>query len=136
MSVLVDTSIWSLALRRRDSRTSSHVKRLEKLVEEGRVRLIGPIRQEILSGIAHAQQFDRLQAFLEAFPDESILTADYETAARMFNTCRAAGVQGGHIDFLICAVASRLGDEIYTTDSDFKRYAKHLPIGLFSTTRS
>lgn len=132
MSVLVDTSVWSLALRRRAAKASRHVKVLRGLIEDGRVRMIGPVRQELLSGIANEQQFERLQALLAAYPDEPITTADYETAARMFNTCRGKGVQGGHIDFLICAVASRFGDEIYTTDSDFKRYAKYLPIRLFA----
>lgn len=133
MGVLVDTSIWSLALRRRDANASKHATVLQHLIEDGRVRLIGPIRQEVLSGITHADQFDRLRVFLNAFPDEPIITADYETAAKMFNTCRAKGVQGSHTDFLICSAASRLGDAIYTTDNDFKHYAKHLPIRLFTT---
>lgn len=133
MSVLVDTSIWSLALRRRSSRASKHVAVLRAMIEEGRVHLIGPIRQELLSGISVSEQYDRLQEVLSAFPDEPIVTSDYETAAKMFNTCRAKGVQGSHIDFLICAVASRLGDAIYTTDADFKRYAKLLPIRLLTS---
>lgn len=133
MSVIVDTSVWSLALRRRATKASKHVKVLRGLIEEGRVRMIGPVRQELLSGLASDEQFERLQALLAAYPDEPIITADYESAAGMFNTCRAKGVQGSHIDFLICAVACRLGDEVYTTDTDFKRYAKHLPIKLFTS---
>ena len=131
MSVLVDTSVWSLALRRSDSKASKHVKGLRQLIADGRVRMIGPVRQELLSGIAKAEQFERLQSLLSAYPDEPIDTADYEAAAEMFNTCRRKGVQGSHIDFLICAVACRVGDEIYTTDKDFKRYVKYLPIRLF-----
>ncbi len=134
MSVLVDTVIWSQALRRRGSIEASSVEALRGLVERGQVRMIGPIRQELLSGIAHAEQFDRLQATLSVFPDEPIVTADYEMAARMFNTCRAKGVQGSHTDFLICAVASRLGDAIFTADADFVRYAEHLPIKLLDVT--
>jgi len=132
MSVLVDTSVWSLSLRRRASKPSKHVKALRGLIEEGRVRMIGPIRQELLSGIPDTAQFDRLQRLLAAYPDEPIETTDYETAAQMFSTCRSKGVQGGHIDFLICAAAYRFGDDIYTTDADFKRYAKQLPIRLFA----
>jgi len=134
MSVLVDTSVWSLALRRRTSRASRHANVLRQLIEEGRVRLIGPIRQELLSGIAHHDQFERLKDDLAAFPDEPITTADYETAAAMFNICRGKSVQGSHTDYLICAVASRLGDEIYTTDADFKRHAKHLPVQLYAAS--
>jgi len=121
-----------MALRRRSTKASKHVKVLRGLIEEGRVRMIGPVRQELLSGIASDEQFERLQAMLAAYPDEPILTADYENAAKMFNTCRRKGVQGSHIDFLICAAADRLGVEIYTTDKDFKRYARHLPLRLFT----
>lgn len=134
MSVLVDTSVWSLALRRSASTVPKHVKVLRQLIADGRVRMIGPVRQELLSGVAQAEQIERLQSLLSAYPDEPILTADYESAAQMFNTCRAKGVQGSHIDFLICAVACRFGDELYTTDKDFKRYAKHLPVRLFAAT--
>lgn len=132
MSVLVDTVIWSQALRRRrDAADDQQVDVLRRMIEQGQVRMVGPIRQELLSGIAHTEQFDRLQVTLAAFPDEPIVTGDYESAARMFNTCRAKGVQGSHTDFLICAVASRLGDAIFTADADFARYAEHLPIKLF-----
>lgn len=136
MSVLVDTAIWSHALRRRHDEATHHAEALRQLIEEGRVHMIGPIRQEVLSGIAHAEQFDRLQAHLQAFPDEPIVTGDYESAARMFNTCRANGVQGSHTDFLICAVAGRLGDEVYTSDVDFEHYAKCLPIKLFTPSNA
>jgi predicted nucleic acid-binding protein len=48
----------------------------------------------------------------------------------MSNQCRRKGVQGSTIDFLICAVAAIEELQILTTDSDFLRYAKHLPIKL------
>ena len=50
MKVLVDTSIWSLAFRRRNPVRDAYVTELERLVEEMRIQMIGPIRQEILSG--------------------------------------------------------------------------------------
>jgi predicted nucleic acid-binding protein len=49
----------------------------------------------------------------------------------MGNTCRAAGVAGSAIDFLICAVTRRRGLAIFTTDRDFSRYAAAVPVKLY-----
>ncbi len=98
---------------------------------EGRVRLLGPVRQEILSGIRFPEQFSRLQKQLRAFPDVAVETEDYEDAAEMSNACRTHGIIGSPIDFLLCSVAVRRGWTIYTADRDFERYAKHLPLALY-----
>jgi len=105
MKVLVDTSIWSMALRRATGSASADVGELRNLIRDHRVQMIGPIRQEILSGIRSESQFRRLQHHLASFPDLSILTEDYVTAARFFNLCRSKGIQGSNTDLLICAVA-------------------------------
>jgi predicted nucleic acid-binding protein len=130
VKVLVDTAVWSLALRRRTSHDPPSVQELRSLVDQGRVAMIGPIRQELLSGIRASDVFARLRKHLGAFPDEPLVTADYERAAEHFNTCRAAGVQGSNTDFLICAAAERRQFPILTTDRDFERYAELLPITL------
>ncbi len=130
MNVLIDTSIWSLALRRRSSRNAESAE-LAALVKEGRARLVGPIRQEVLSGIRAKQQFERLRLQLRSFPDLSVGTEDYERAAELFNACRTRGVQGDHMDFLICSIAVREDLDIYTTDKDFSNYAQHIPIRLY-----
>ncbi len=58
MKVLVDTCIWSLALRGNKQPASNiEVVELQELIEEVRVQLTGPIRQEILSGVKRRQQF-------------------------------------------------------------------------------
>jgi predicted nucleic acid-binding protein len=137
LRVLVDTTIWSLALRRRPgSRNPDEgglVKVWEELVKDGRVVVLGVIRQEILSGIADRRQFERLRDALAAFPDEPVLTSDHVRAAEHFNRCRTAGIAGSPVDFLITAAAERLGAPIFTTDLDFERFARHLPIILFSS---
>ena len=130
MRVLVDTSVWSLALRRTGRRDDPLVQALRSLIDEGRVAMIGPVRQELLSGLRTEETYVRLRGHLRPFADEPMVTADYERAAEHFNTCRAAGVQGSNTDFLICAVAERRGLSIFTTDRDFIRYAELLPIGL------
>ena len=130
MSVLVDTSVWSLGLRRKQQ-NSLEVDKLKKLILEGLVQIIGPIRQELLSGIKEDKHFEYLQIELRNFPDIPINTNDYEKAASFFNQCRKEGIQGSHIDFLICAVAHTHNFSIFTTDKDFTSYQKVLPIQLF-----
>jgi hypothetical protein len=135
VKVLVDTSVWSMALRRPAARLSAAeaaVRRsLEALVEGGQAQIIGLIRQELLTGIRHEPQFLKLRDRLRMFHDEPLRTEDYEHAARAANLCRAAGIAGSTIDYLICAVAARRKWPIFTTDNDFRRYARHLPITLY-----
>jgi len=130
MKVLVDTSIWSAALRRSRKAAGAEVDELRKLIGDHRVEIIGPIRQELLSGIRSRVQFNKLKNRLAAFPDISITSEDYVTAARYFNLCRAKGIQGSNTDFLICAVAARNRLAIFTTDKDFARFSAHVPIIL------
>ncbi len=130
MKLIVDTSVWSYALRRSKKSAQPCVEELKHLVRDHRVEMIGPIRQEILSGIRHASQFRKLRKHLESFPDIPVTTEDYVTAAKFFNLCRSKGIQGSNIDFLICAVASRNKFPIYTTDKDFQQFSRHLPIAL------
>ena len=129
MKVLVDTSVWSLALRRRSPAHPS-VDELRRLIVTGRAAIIGPIRQEVLSGIRDASAFERLRDRLGAFPDEPLTAEDYERAAEFFNTCRAKGLQGSNTDFLLCAVAVRHHMPLLTTDGDFLRYATVIPVAL------
>ncbi len=109
MRVLVDTSIWSLALRR-DRRQLSPAQRtqvaaLEDLISEERVRLLGVVRQELLSGIKHTEQFVRLRQELRDFPDVLLEAYDYEVAAEISNVCETHGIVGSSIDMLLCSVA-------------------------------
>jgi predicted nucleic acid-binding protein len=136
MNVLVDTSVWSLVLRRPKSDIFSHeekaiVEDLKELIKEMRVSIIGPVRQEILSGISDKNQFAKLKDFLRPFPDLAVETDDYEKAAEFYNICRKRGIQGSHIDFLICAIAKRYELEIFTSDKDFLLYSKYLPVTLY-----
>src|SRR5438094_7930248 len=134
MNVLVDTSVWSLALRRRcrDLNPDGTLIRdeLAELIREGRAQLIGPVRQEVLSGIPSHIQYERLRRGLRAFEDPPAEVEDYEEAARASNRCRTAGVSGSAIDFLICAVALRRSWTVFTTDKDFARYARFLSLRL------
>jgi len=130
----VDTCIWSHALRSRKPEYEVLVKSLETLIAEQRVLIIGAIRQEVLSGYSDHNKFEILKAKLNYFENTPTLDEDYITAARFYNECRQKGVQGSHIDLLICAVAVRLNASILTSDKDFGFYQQYLPISLYSTT--
>ncbi|MEO5767183.1 MAG: PIN domain-containing protein [Polyangia bacterium] len=136
MNVIVDTSVWSLALRRRRSPTAAEALELAELIREGRAGVVGPVRQELLSGVPDQRQYETLRNYLRAFPDVPLGSDDYEEAAAFFNRCRAKGVQGSNTDFLICAAAARRKLGILTTDADFVHFAKLLPIQLHSPRSS
>jgi len=84
----------------------------------------------VLSGIRSRSQYERLRQDLRAFDDPRLTIDDYEEAALASNDCRAAGVTGSSVDFLICAVALRRNWPVFTMDKDFARYARHLPLRL------
>ena len=130
MKVIVDTSVWSLALRRQQQQNNSTANKLRDFIGDGRVILLGAVRQEILSGIKHQKQFDILKNNLRAFPDLRLDSEDYELAADYFNICRRNGIQGANTDFLICSAANRRNYEIFTTDKDFINFSQYLPIVL------
>jgi predicted nucleic acid-binding protein len=134
MSVLPDTPVWSLAFRRAGDPSDPRRVELTRLVGQGAVELIGPVRQELLSGIREPKQFEQLRDQLRSFPDVPLLGEDFEQAAAFSNRCRAKGVQGSAVDFLLCAVAVRRELSIFTTDLDFEGYRRHLPIRLHAPT--
>ena len=127
MKVLVDTCVWSLSLRRRKGAVgwNNEEQRLSaalaEAIRDGRVAMVGPVRQELLSGIADPQQFERLRDTLDAFADEPLTTPTYVEAARLDNLCRRRGVQCGEVDMLLCAVALEHGWTILTNDAGLLR---------------
>lgn len=136
MRVLVDTSVWSLALRRSAHAQRPEAEELRQLIAAHVAEIIGPIRQELLSGIRDPAQFDSLESHLSAFADLPLLADDYVTAAKFFNLCRSKGIQGSNTDFLICAVAVRHDLAVFTTDGDFPRFAKCLPVVLHEVSKT
>ncbi|HDO31327.1 MAG TPA: PIN domain-containing protein [Desulfobacteraceae bacterium] len=132
MKIIIDTCVWSLALRRNEPQSNGYVEELKELIKEVRAQLVGPIRQELLSGIKSKKQFNLLRSHLEAFEDLELEREDCELAAEYFNMARNKGVQGSNTDFLICAIATRRKMSILTTDKDFLNFQAVLPIKLHS----
>jgi hypothetical protein len=139
MNVLVDTSIWSLALRRKTESLNAGEKflvaELSELIREGRARLIGLVRQELLSGTKTTEHYEKLRLHLHSFPDEPIGTSDHEEAAKAGNQCRGKGIVVSIVDILLCAVAISREWAIFTTDPDFTNYAKVLPISIHAVRK-
>ncbi|MEJ2165243.1 MAG: PIN domain-containing protein [Desulfobacterales bacterium] len=130
MKILVDTPIWSYALRTHNTEFQAEVHEITTLIREQRALMLGPIRQELLSGYSDMGKFKRLKEKLSYFENTPIIDSDYELAAELCNKCRKKGIQGSHIDFLICAVAKRLDVPIFTTDKDFSHYESIVSIKL------
>jgi predicted nucleic acid-binding protein len=131
MNTIVDTAIWSLALRRNSPEMNSAVaNQLRSLIANARVVMLGAIRQEILSGVRTSEQFERLRNTLRAFPDLDLIAEDYELAAEFCNICRRNGIQGSNTDFLICAVANRRSYSIFTSDRDFQNFQACITVSL------
>jgi predicted nucleic acid-binding protein len=130
MNVIIDTCVWSKVLRLK-SADASLSEKVSELIKTGAVAMIGPIRQELLSGISNAAQFTRLRNRLAVFEDVPLESDHFVRAAEFSNICRKKGVQGSTTDFLISAVANIEKAAIFTTDKDFENYQKYLPIRFF-----
>ena len=131
MKVIIDTPIWSYALRSQNETYQAEVDQLISLIQDHKATLIGPIRQEILTGFSDLRKFSKIKEKLSYFENTAIEDSDYELAAEFSNKCRKKGIQGSHIDFLICAVANRADIPIFTTDKDFNHYQKVVSIKLY-----
>jgi predicted nucleic acid-binding protein len=133
--VIIDTTIWSLALRRHiksvssSEQTSIHL--LRELIIANQAILIGVVRQEILTGIPNPTTFDTIRDYLHSFEDLQLDPDDYEQAAAFDNQCRRSGIATSIVDMLICSVAASREVPIFTADHDFARYVQHLPIRLY-----
>ena len=130
--ILVDSCVWSEALRKNHSKNREIVEKLTYVVSENQAVIIGSIRQELLSGLKDKKTFVKLKESLSYFPDIALTEQDYELAAEYFNLCQKKGIQGSNTDFLICSVANRLKIPIFTLDKDFIHFQKVLKIKLYS----
>jgi predicted nucleic acid-binding protein len=128
MRVIVDTCVWTQFLRRDRPKNDPLVHELARLIRSDAVQMLGPIRQELLSGAQPQERFAQLKQYLRYYPNLPLDEEDDENAGHYYNLCRRQGVQGTGTDLLICAVAVRHGLRIFTTDTDFDSYARHLPL--------
>ncbi len=95
--------------------------------------LVGPILQELLSGLRSKRQFSSLLAVLRPVPITPVDRATYVLAAEMSNACRSEGIQAGSVDFLIAAACVQSGLPLLTSDRDFDRIASVTDLVLVPT---
>ena len=132
MTILVDTSVWSLALRRDAEAAEPEVHHLEEALLGSEVIVTtGLVLQELLQGFsgskAQTQVIERFAALPLLQPDRD----DYIGAARLRNACRQAGVQIGTIDALLAQLCVRHDLTLLTTDEDFTHAARHSPLRVW-----
>jgi predicted nucleic acid-binding protein len=130
VTVLVDTSVWSLALRRDRPAGAREVEALEAAIGRGDVCLIGVILQEVLQGFPSLPRTRRLVEHLAPFPLLALHRGDYVLAAEIRNTCRSKGLAVATVDAQIAAAAINHRCLLLTADADFERIARHFPLRL------
>ena len=131
MTLLVDTSVWSLAFRKGGPVPEPAVMRLATAINDGDdVVLVGAILQEILQAFRRARTLAEVTEALTAFPLLELDRGGYAYAAEIYRTCLSRGVSAGTIDCQIAAAAIRHDAEVLTTDRDFEHIAKHTPLRL------
>ena len=127
MNLVVDTSVWSLVLRRpRVNEDDPRVRAFRWHLESGDgLFLLGNILQELLDGLRSPKQFDGLLTLLDPYPLLELNRQTYSAAARLQSVCRSKGVNAGPIDFLIAAACCQHGFPLLTADKDVSRIAAH-----------
>ncbi len=133
MSLLVDTSVWSLAFRRDAEASTQAVEVLRSALEGAdQVFTTGLVLQELLQGFtgpkARSQLIERFAALAFLQPDRE----DHIEAAEVRNTCRRNGVQIGTIDALLIQLCLRHDLVLLSTDNDFRSASKHVKFRLWS----
>ena len=132
MNLFVDTSIWSLALRRDSPDASPEVSALARALEAGEpVFTTGLVLQELLQGFRGPRARDRIIERFAALPFLMADRDDHVAAAALRNACRRRGVQVGTIDALLAQLCIRHDLTMLTTDRDFARLAQHEPLDLW-----
>ncbi|MFL6605793.1 MAG: PIN domain-containing protein [Steroidobacteraceae bacterium] len=133
MSLLVDTSVWSLLLRRDQTEDVPQVAALTGALESGvRILATGLILQELLQGFLGPKAKQRILEHFAAFPLLNPDREDHIAAAELRNRCRTRGVQAGTIDALLAQLCIRHELVLLTTDVDFHHIAKHSSLKVWA----
>ena len=132
MTLLVDTSVWSLALRRDRPDDLPEVRKLAEALRGGdTVGTIGLVLQELLQGFHGARDAEQIVERFAALPIVVPDRADHIAAAALRTACRRDGIQIGTIDALLATLCVRHDLVLLTTDQDFERLAERHPLRLW-----
>jgi len=132
--IVVDTSVWSLAFRRRarpgdEPKVVSLLRRMIK--DDQPLAVPGIVFQELLTGVRDPTQVKKLQSILDGFPLLLATREHHIEAAKISTACRKGGVAAATVDCLIAAHCVFSNSPLLTTDDDFKRIARHAPLKLY-----
>ncbi|MGO1592381.1 MAG: type II toxin-antitoxin system VapC family toxin [Ancrocorticia sp.] len=137
MTFLVDTSVWSLALRRNSHSTIAEVEALRAALSQGSdIATTGIVLLELLQRAVPSKAQDHIR---DAFNSLSFVEPDrqdYEAAAHLSNTCRRNGVQLPTVDALIAQLTIRHELILLTTDKDFTHAAEYIPLRIYDAAAS
>ena len=130
--MFVDTSVWSLALRRDAPPPAPEIRWLEQALQSGEsIFTTGLVLQELLQGFtgpkAREAIVDRFAALPLVIPDRE----DHISAAELRNVCRRNGVQIGTIDALYAQLCIRHELLMLSTDIDFERISEQSALTLW-----
>ncbi len=132
MTLLVDTSVWSLAFRRDQNSAGPQVRALRNALEgDDIVVTTGLVLQELLQGFAGPRARKDIIERFAALPLMGPDRQDHIDAAELRNTCRRAGIQIGTIDALLAQLCIRHDLTLLTTDNDFLHAASHCPLKVW-----
>jgi predicted nucleic acid-binding protein len=132
MRILVDTSIWSLALRRPSGVVNEEALLLKTIIEQGEdIYLLGIILQEVLQGIRNSKDFFALKEYFMPFPLIDLAREDHVRAAELKNQLVGKGRQASTIDVLIASAAISHRCHLFTADKHFTHIAEHSELRLF-----
>ena len=132
MTLLVDTSVWSLALRRDAISTAAPVRALHTaLLGDEIVVTTGLVLQELLQGFTGPKARKNIIERFAALPLLSPDRRDHIDAAELRNSCRRAGVELATIDALLAQLCIRHELTLLTTDNDFLHAADHCPLKVW-----
>ncbi|HRX48469.1 MAG TPA: PIN domain-containing protein [Spirochaetota bacterium] len=136
IKLLIDTSVWSEALRRKDKSLDSSETLVRRIIENNdEIVIIGIILQEILSGITDKKLFSEIETILNDFSYIDIMKEDYIYAAELRNKCKQKGIIAGSYDFLIASVAIRNKLALVTYDKDFINISKYTELKILDKAK-
>lgn len=131
MRVLVDTSVWSLALRKGGPEDHPAVRKFSALLDANEdLVLTGLILQEVLQAFRSHASFRRVALHLEPFPLLQLTRDGYTQAARLHRKCASKGIAVATADCQIATAALEHDCYLLTADKNFERIARISPIRL------
>lgn len=133
MNLFVDTSVWSLALRRSPPAGTPEVEFLAACLGRGDlVVTTGLVVQELLQGFQGPSARKKIIQKFSLLPTIAPDIDDHIEAADLRNRCRRKGVQVGTIDAIIAQLCIRHELALLTADRDFAAMARHCTLTLLS----